>query len=138
MVTRKPVIFPETLMQEYIDAGWDLSDAIVISDNVRAESGGVWPQEKILSSVNGMPAWAGIPPPTKEELMQSAEYERQRRIDAANDFMNSKQWPGKVAIGRLKGDELVQYNFWLDYLDEVTAVDTSTAPDISWPPVPTT
>ncbi|OZU14665.1 hypothetical protein CCO49_23710 [Salmonella enterica subsp. arizonae serovar 47:z4,z23:-] len=52
--------------------------------------------------------------------------------------MNSKQWPGKVAIGRLKGDELVQYNFWLDYLDEVTAVDTSTAPDISWPPVPTT
>ncbi|APZ58572.1 tail fiber assembly protein [Salmonella enterica subsp. enterica] len=138
MVTRKPVIFPETLMQEYIDAGWDLSDAIVISDNVRAESGGVWPQGKILSSVNGMPAWAGIPPPTKEELMQSAEYERQRRIDAANDFMNSKQWPGKVAIGRLKGDELVQYNFWLDYLDEVTAVDTSTAPDISWPPVPTT
>ncbi|EAO6414502.1 hypothetical protein DM690_25475, partial [Salmonella enterica subsp. enterica serovar Tamberma] len=68
MVTRKPVIFPETLMQEYIDAGWDLSDAIVISDNVRAESGGVWPQGKILSSVNGMPAWAGIPPPTKEEL----------------------------------------------------------------------
>ncbi|EHP4173851.1 tail fiber assembly protein, partial [Salmonella enterica] len=130
--------FPETLMQEYIDAGWDLSDAIVISDNVRAEFGGVWPQGKILSSVNGMPAWADIPPPTKEELMQSAEYERQRRIDAANDFMNSKQWPGKVAIGRLKGDELVQYNFWLDYLDEVTAVDTSTAPDISWPPVPTT
>ena len=88
--------------------------------------------------MNGMPAWADIPPPTKEELIQAAEYERQRRIDAANDFMNSKQWPGKVAIGRLKGDELVQYNFWLDYLDEVTAVDTSTAPDISWSPVPTT
>ncbi|HCM1978972.1 TPA: tail assembly chaperone, partial [Salmonella enterica subsp. houtenae serovar 47:z36:-] len=56
--------FSEPLMQEYIDAGWDLSDAVAISDDVRAEYGGVWPQGKILSSVNGMPAWADIPPPT--------------------------------------------------------------------------
>ncbi len=30
-------------MQEYINAGWDLSDAVAISDIVRAEYGGVWP-----------------------------------------------------------------------------------------------
>ncbi|MBJ9856872.1 tail fiber assembly protein [Citrobacter freundii] len=76
------------------------------------------------------------PPPTKEELIAAAEYERQCRIDAANDLMNSKQWPGKAAIGRLKGDELVQYNLWLDYLDALEAVDTSSAPDIKWPTPP--
>ncbi|MFL3493124.1 tail fiber assembly protein, partial [Citrobacter cronae] len=39
-------------------------------------------------------------------------------------------------IGRLKGDELTQYNLWLDYLDELEAVDTSSAPDINWPVPP--
>lgn len=76
------------------------------------------------------------PPPTHDELILAAEFERQRRIDTANDYMNSKQWPGKAAIGRLKGDELSQYNLWLDYLDALEAVDTSSAPDINWPEVP--
>ncbi|HFW6363180.1 tail assembly chaperone gp38 [Escherichia coli] len=70
---------------------------------------------------------------TKEQLIQEAELEKEGRIRAANDFINSKQWPGKAAIGRLKGDELEQYNLWLDYLDTLDAVDTSTAPEIDWP-----
>lgn len=85
---------------------------------------------------NGMPAWVDIPPPTQEELIAQAEREKQHRIDTANEFMNAKQWPGKAAIGRLKGDELAQYNLWLDYLDALEAVDTSRAPDIKWPVPP--
>lgn len=73
------------------------------------------------------------PEKTKEQLIQEAELEKEGRIRAANDFINSKQWPGKAAIGRLKGDELEQYNLWLDYLDTLDAVDTSTAPEIDWP-----
>ncbi|EBG6710990.1 tail fiber assembly protein, partial [Salmonella enterica subsp. enterica serovar Cerro] len=57
-------------------------------------------------------------------------------IAESNSFMNSKQWPRKAYIGRLKGDELAQYNLWPDYLDELEAVDTSTAPDITWPEPP--
>ncbi|EBZ6076058.1 tail fiber assembly protein, partial [Salmonella enterica subsp. enterica serovar Weslaco] len=92
-----------------------------------------WPKGKILGAIGGKPSWVDIPPPTKEELVKFAESERQRRIDAANDFMNSKQWPGKAAIGRLKDDDLLQYNLWLDYLDTLEAVDTSSATDIEWP-----
>ncbi len=76
------------------------------------------------------------PPPTREELIAAAETEKQSRIGQANDYMNSKQWPGKAAIGRLKGDELAQYNLWLDYLDALEAIDTSSAPDINWPVPP--
>lgn len=47
--------------------------------------------------------------------------------------MNSKQWPGKAAMGRLTDSEKAQYNAWLDYLDTLEIVDTSTAPDINWP-----
>ena len=76
------------------------------------------------------------PPLTPEQHIAQAEEERQRRIDAANDFMNNKQCPGKAAIGRLKGEELARYNQWLDYLDALYAVDTSAAPDIEWPTPP--
>ncbi|TII96102.1 tail fiber assembly protein, partial [Escherichia coli] len=39
-------------------------------------------------------------------------------------------------IGRLKSEELAQYNLWLDYLDALELVDTSSAPDIEWPTSP--
>ena len=83
-----------------------------------------------------MPSWGDIPPPTREELIAAADMEKQKRIDLANDYMNGKQWPGKAAIGRLKGEGLTQYNLWLDYLDALEAVDTSSAPDIEWPTPP--
>lgn len=85
---------------------------------------------------DGMPAWVDIPPPTHGEIIAEAEREKQHRIDAANEFMNSKQWPGKAAIGRLMGDELAQYNLWLDYLDALEALDTSGAPEFIWPTPP--
>lgn len=44
--------------------------------------------------------------------------------------MSGKQWPCKIAIGRLEDEELEQYNLWLDYLGALESVDTSSAPDI--------
>lgn len=94
----------------------------------------VYPEGKTLGADdNGYPVWVDVPPPTHEEAVQQAEEKKQQLIDEANDFMNRKQWPGKAAIGRLKGDELAQYGLCLDYLDELEAVDTSSAPNIVWP-----
>jgi hypothetical protein len=66
----------------------------------------------------------------------TAEVEKQSRIDQANDYINSRQWPGKAALGRLTNAEKEQYNCWLDYLDALEAVDTSSAPYINWPESP--
>lgn len=71
----------------------------------------------------------------KESAISAAENKKRLLINEANDFINTKQWPGKAAIGRLKADELAQYNLWLDYLDALEAVDTS-IPDITWPDKP--
>ncbi len=76
------------------------------------------------------------PPPTLEEIIAAANAVKQRLTDEANTYMNSKQWPGKAAIGRLKGDDLLQYNVWLDYLDALDAIDTTNAPEIEWPTPP--
>ena len=120
----------------YTDDKWP-SDAVLLSEEETAE---YWlvvpPDSKKLGVINNRPAWVDIPPPTLEELIAIAELEKQRRIKAANDYMNSKQWPGKAAIGRLKGDELVQYNQWLDYLYALEVVNPSTVPDIEWPTKP--
>ena len=44
--------------------------------------------------------------------------------------------PGKAVMGRLIDSDKVKYNAWLDYLDALDAVDTSYAPDITWPSSP--
>ena len=85
---------------------------------------------------DGYPAWADIPPLTQEQLVAIADAEKQSLIDQANEYINSKQWPGKAAMGRLKEAEKAQYNAWLDCLDALEAIDTSSAPDIKWPTLP--
>nr|WP_163199244.1 tail fiber assembly protein [Citrobacter freundii] len=72
----------------------------------------------------------------KESAISDAENKKRILINEATEYINSKQWPGKAAIGRLKGDELAQYNLWLNYLDALDVVDTSSAPDIIWPEKP--
>ncbi|HCJ8173527.1 TPA: tail fiber assembly protein [Escherichia coli] len=108
-----------------------------VNQNIISEFMAEPPQGKIrIAGDDGLPAWADIPPPTHEELIEITESERHLLINQANEYMNSKQWPGKAAIGRLKGEELAQYNLWLDYLDALELVDTSSAPDIEWPTPP--
>lgn len=111
------------------------SSAIEISIDIYSQFAGVsWPEGKILGAdSDGMPAWLDAPPLTHEEEIAAAEARKQALIDQSNAYINSKQWPGKAAIGRLKGDELEQYSLWLDYLDALEAVDASSAPNIIWP-----
>ncbi|MHV99531.1 tail fiber assembly protein [Escherichia coli] len=113
------------------------ADALDVSDDISTEYMAEPPLGKVrVSGSDGYPAWADKPEPTHDELVAAADAEKQDRIDQANEYMNSKQWPGKAAMGRLKDNEKAQYNAWLDYLDELEAVDTSTAPDITWPTPP--
>lgn len=96
------------------------------------------PEEgKLLSAdVSGKPVWINSPPPTHAESVQAAEGQKQALTAQANAFISSKQWAGKAALGRLKGDEQVQYNAWLDYLDALEAINTSEPQEIIWPERP--
>lgn len=131
------MIIPVLLKQYYVDAGTWPDDAVVISDETAAEFSQQFPLGKTMShNENNQPCWIDLPPPTREEEIAVAESQKQILIAQANDYMNSKQWPGKAAIGRLKGEELTQYHLWLDYLDALEEVDISRAPDIVWPTPP--
>lgn len=78
--------------------------------------------------------WIPIPPPTKEQLIEQAEIQKQYLIAEVNAETQLLQT--KLALKRIKPDEEALLNAWLDYLDELEAVDVSTAPDIIWPVKP--
>ncbi|EFL2360200.1 tail fiber assembly protein [Escherichia coli] len=131
--------YPYELQYLYVEKGeWPEEKGVDIDEVIFREYFYDTPPEGKYRCVgeDGLPAWADIPPPTREEQIASAETKKQQLINQANDYMNSRQWVGKAAIGRLKGEELAQYNLWLDYLDALELVDTSSAPDIEWPTPP--
>lgn len=119
-------------------AGWDLADLLEVTNEQFAE----FTQDRTVdglvrsASKKGLPTWKKIPPPSQEQIVETAETERQQRISAANMFINGQQWPSKLALGRLSDAETARFNLWLDYLDALAAVDTATAPDIVWPEKP--
>ncbi|MEM8074242.1 tail fiber assembly protein [Morganella morganii subsp. sibonii] len=74
------------------------------------------------------------PPPTKEQLIEQAEVQKQFLITEVST--ETEMLRLKLSLKRIKPDEEARLNAWLDYLDELEAVETSTAPDISWPVKP--
>ncbi|HDT1120574.1 TPA: tail fiber assembly protein [Enterobacter roggenkampii] len=129
--------YPIDLKSSYEDAGSWPVDEVEVDETVFATYTGKPPQGKMRGcDENGYPTWIETPPLTHEQQIAVAENEKTSRIDETNSYINSKQWPGKAAIGRLSADELANYNLWLDYLDELDAVDTYTAPNITWPESP--
>jgi len=129
--------YPFSLKSDYERSGTWPDDGVEVSDEVASEFMASPPAGICRVPGNdGLPAWGDLPPPTHEEVVAQAQAEKQYRIDSANDHMNGKQWPGKAVLGRLKGEELAQYNAWLDYLDALEATDVSSAPEITWPEQP--
>lgn len=126
--------YPVDMKEDYIAAGSWPDDGIKVSQDCFLEFTSASHTDKYrIVGEDGYPAWEAVPAPSREQLIALAESEKARLIDFANASINVKQWPGKAVLGRLKGEELADYNLWLDYLDALQAVDTSKAPDIHWP-----
>ncbi|MCV8890644.1 tail fiber assembly protein, partial [Escherichia coli] len=68
-------------------------------------------------------------------VVDAAEAQRQSLIDTAMASISLIQL--KLQAGRnLTQAETARLNAALDYIDAVTATDTSTAPDVIWPELP--
>jgi len=129
--------YPESDIELYKASGNWPDDAVLMSAEVFSEFFREFPPAgKIrVAGPDGLPAWADIPKPSKEELVDQAERQKQRRIDDAMQSISVIQL--KLQAGRkLTADETDKLNKTLDYIDAVEATDTSTAPDINWPAIP--
>lgn len=118
-------LYPDT----FPDTGVEVDEA------TKERYTGAAPEGKRLGAdKKGNPAWLDIPPPPKEQLIKQAEAQKQYLI--AEVHTETEMLRTKLALGRIKEDEKALLNAWLDYLDELEAVDVSIAPDIIWPVKP--
>lgn len=131
---KNDVFIPASFIAEYEEARWDFSDAIDVDDDVYLEFINPPAGKVRVAGKDGLPAWEDIPPPTKAQLIERAE--QQRKMLIAEVTAETEMLRAKLALGRIKDDEKALLNAWLDYLDELEAVDVSTAPDVIWPEPP--
>ncbi|EEW2546295.1 tail fiber assembly protein [Escherichia coli] len=116
---------------------WDGEDEFTVPDNLQIIN---------ISDISEQPGigWAysdgvftaPLPPErSHDELVADAEQKKQSLIDAAMANISVIQL--KLQAGRkLTQAETARLNAALDYIDAVTATDTSTAPDVIWPELP--
>lgn len=119
----------------YSEDTWP-DDAVLATDE---EVATYWkktpPSRQMLGRVAGRPTWVDLPAPTYDEMVAAAERQRQVLIDKAMQSIGVIQL--KLQAGRkLTPAETIKLNATLDYIDVVTATDTSIAPDINWPERP--
>lgn len=128
--------YPLAMEESYRAAGMWPEKGVEVDETVFSEFREP-PYGKVRAAdKKGRPCWADAPAPSQAQLIAIADGTRDGLIADANAVMNSRQWPGKAALGRLKEDEIKQYGLWLDYLDALADVDTAAAPDIVWPEKP--
>lgn len=123
--------FPKLLLSDYINNGWDLSDAIEVDDDIYSTFTKITPEGKEIGCVDGMPCWVDMPPASHEDLVIQAEKEKSRlrakadyEISWLEDAVNSD-----VATEYEKG----MLSKWKLYRINVMRINTDSAPDISWP-----
>lgn len=121
--------------QKYISAGTWPSDVVSVSDDIFSEFS-AWKSGQVrVAGDDGMPAWEDIPLPTRDELIENVEHERQRLLDYADKIM--LDWRTELMLGEISDANRAKLSAWLAYKNEVKAVDVTTDPEhVSWPVPP--
>lgn len=131
----KAQFFMMDKQNDYEASGIWPDDIKPVDDDVMAKFANTPPSGMRLGAdKKGNPVWVDIPPLTHAELVEQAEAKKRYLISEVES--ETAMLRAKLVLGRIKDDEKVLLNAWLDYLDELEVVDVSTAPDIAWPVKP--
>lgn len=118
-------LYPNT----FPDTGAEVDEA------TKEQYSGPAPEGKRLGAdKKGKPAWIDIPPPPKEQLIAEAEAKKQALIAEAATAIAPLQ--DAVDLDMATPEEDAKLKEWREYRVILNRVDTSTAPDISWPVKP--
>lgn len=121
----------------YERAGWDLSDCIDVEESIFEEFKES-PQGKVRGvDSDGMPCWMDEPPPpplSHEEEVAIAAGNKHQLLQSATTKISF--WQTQLNLGMISDADKAKLIEWMHYITALQAVDTSTAPDIQWPPEP--
>lgn len=123
-----------TLKDLFDAAGTWPTDAVDVTDDVRDQFRVAPPDGKILGSVDGLPAWVDAPPPSHEEAVSTADNTKSALRATADSAIAPLQ--DATDLGIATAAETTALADWKKYRVLLMRVDTSTAPELSWPTQP--
>lgn len=126
--------FPSDMVETYEAAGWVLDDTIEATEEMIVYQGPA-PVGKIRAAgADGMPSWSDIPGPSAEEIKSQAETTKSSLKAESDSEISWRQ--DAVDAGIATDAETTELAAWRKYRIQLMRVDTSTAPDITWPTPP--
>ncbi|OSN07205.1 phage tail protein [Lonsdalea britannica] len=126
--------YPSILQGAYESAGSWPENGVDVTDEVFKEFS-VSPSGKTVGTdTEGRPCWVDVPPPSHDELIAAAESKRVQLLNYADEVV--KDWRVELALGEISDEDKAKLSAWISYKKAVKSVDTSTAPDITWPEKP--
>ncbi|MGL5729140.1 MAG: tail fiber assembly protein [Plesiomonas sp.] len=128
--------FDELLIHDYNMIDTLPSDIIEMTNDEISEFYMTNPPEgkRLGSSEYGRPCWVDIPPPSPEEQVAHAEAVKSTLQREAEDAI--KPLERAKSLGIATPQELALLTEWEKYSVYLMRVDTSTAPNITWPVKP--
>lgn len=119
-----------------------ISNGVVVNIVVWDGSGDLFSdyQTVNLDEINAGIGWSYSdgefsPPPapevSQEELVSQAEMNKQSLLISARSTISI--WQTELQLGIISDDDKASLISWLAFIKEVQAIDTNSAPDISWP-----
>ncbi|MEM6050537.1 tail fiber assembly protein [Erwinia sp. P7711] len=110
-------------------------DAVSVSNEIYTEFSGLVPQGKCRATGNdGLPVWADEPDPNPKSLIETADYEKSRLRSIADYKIAPLE--DAVDLGMATDDEKSLLTSWKKYRVNLSRIDTSAAPDLTWPEQP--
>ena len=127
--------YPVVMKEDYLSAGTWPQDGLEIDDEKALSFMGEPPEGQVrVAGDDGLPCWADIPPPTQEELIARADATKEALISSAKETISL--WQTELQLGVISDEDKASLIVWMNYIKAVQAVDTSKAPDITWPDKP--
>ncbi|HGD3774101.1 TPA: tail fiber assembly protein, partial [Enterobacter hormaechei] len=97
----KNTFYCESHQAQYVLAGTWPDDAVAVDESVYTEFAATTAPagQMRVAGTDGMPAWGDIPPPTRDELISTAENEHQRLLAYADVVM--QDWRTELMLGEI-------------------------------------
>lgn len=110
------------------EAEWSPGEGLqaVACGNSDCQIGGTYKKGKFYSPV--------VPGAPKEDLVAQANTDKKWLMSEVNSF--TQPWQTQLMLGIITDADKASLTTWMKYYQSLQAVDTSSAPDISWPVKP--
>ncbi|MDU4291137.1 tail fiber assembly protein [Mixta calida] len=126
--------YPLSLKENYEAAGSWPDDGKEVGEDVFSTFTNPVAGKTRVAGKDGLPAWEDVPPPSQEQLVSSATAQKTAMLAEAN--ASTQAWQTQLLLGIITDTDKASLTTWMRYYQQVQSVDTSKAPDISWPAKP--